>query len=81
MKGGEDKDEYEVEVSFIDFRPLLLEKKYQALIAKNSIKDDMEICMNHFEIARFINNIYDENKGYPLDQIDNQKVLRTLISY
>lgn len=76
-----DEEENEVEISFIDFRPLLLQNKFQALIAKNSVHDEMKICMNHLEIARFIDSIYDEEKNYPVDEIDNHKILRTLISY
>ena len=40
----------------------------------------MVICMNHFEVARFIDSVYDVEK-YPLGEIDNQKIMRTLISY
>lgn len=78
-KSGKSNDN-EAEISFIDFRPLILEYKYQAMIGKENLADNMNICMNHFEIARFINNIYTEDK-YPLGEIDDQKIMRTLITY
>lgn len=76
-----DEEDNEVEISFIDFRPLLLQNKFQALIGKTFVNDEMEICMNHSEIARFINNVYDEQNNYPLGEIDNHKILRTLIDH
>ena len=79
MKPDESNDN-EAEISFIDFRPLILEYKYQAMIGKENIGADMNICMNHFEIARFIDSTFTED-NYPLGEIDNQKIIRILISY
>ena len=69
MKPDESNDN-ETEISFIDFRPLILEYKLQAMIAKNKIEDDMNIYMNDLEIARLIDSIFDEDK-YPFGEIDN----------
>lgn len=80
LENPDEANDNEAEISFIDFRPLLLEYKLQAMIAKDKIADDMKIVMNHFELARFIDSIFAENK-YPLGEIDNQKIMRTIISY
>ena len=79
MKPDESNDN-EAEISFIDFRPLILEYKFQAMLGKENIGDAMNICMNHYEIARFIDSIFTDD-NYPLGEIDNQKIIRILISY
>jgi hypothetical protein len=58
---------------------MLLDQKFQALIGKE-IDDDMEIRMNEFEIASLIHKIFNE-KDFPEDEIDNQKILRVLITH
>ena len=76
---GEEKYDFEVEHSFIDFRPMILDQKIHALIGRDDINKNMEIRMNEFEIASFINNIFDDD--FPEGEIDKQKILRVLITH
>lgn len=57
---------------------MLLDQKCQALIGKE-LDDDMEIRMNEFEIATIINKIFNEDT--PEGEIDNQKILRVIITH
>lgn len=67
-----------MEHSFIDFRPMLLDQKFQALIGKD-VDEDMEIRMNEFEVASLIHKIF--NDDFPEGEIDNQKIMRAIITH